>query len=175
MLQRVTVFLAICVLLLGGCIAPIRPPTTIIAASPVSMNVCYVRGASSHVAVMYAFEKGLFQKHGLSVQLLAMDGGSKAGTALIAGEADICLMSGGSVINGIAAGADPVIIGGVFNTQIYSLVVAAEIRTANDLKGKVSATDRAGRCYRYCNTFGLTPFCLSTGYRCPVTCGRGTG
>lgn len=129
----------IATLLLAGCLSPVAAPN---ALAPV--NVCYVKGASSQVAGLYAFEKGLFQKHGLQVKLIAMESGSKAATALIAGDLDICLMSGTSIINGVAAGADPVMIGGLINTYIYSLMVTPEIQTPADLKGKVLATNQAG-------------------------------
>jgi NitT/TauT family transport system substrate-binding protein len=145
-MHRVIIFVLICAVLLNGCVAPIvsgvPSPPEVTALAP--MTVCYVNGASSHIAVLYAFEKGMFQKHGLSVNLVAMGSGSKAGAALIAGEFDMCLMSGSSIINGVAAGADTVIIGGLFNTQLYSLVVAAEIKTADDLKGKVLAINQPG-------------------------------
>lgn len=140
------VLLVICTILLSGCIQRIESPTAAVTdelATSTAMNVCYINGAASHVALLYAFEKGIFQKYGLSVELTAMRSGSTASAAMIANELDICLMSGSSVINGVAAGADPVIIGGLFNSHIYSLIVTAEIESAEQLKGNVLAINRA--------------------------------
>ncbi len=147
MFQRITIFLALCTILLSSCIAPIQPSSALIDTStsaPVSMNACYINGSSAHVAVQYAFEKGLFQKHGLQVNLLGTESGSKAGTALITGSFDLCSMSGSAIISAVAAGADPVIIGGLSNTSIYALMVTAEIQTPADLAGKVVATNQPG-------------------------------
>lgn len=93
---------------------------------------------------MYAFEKGIFEKYGLDVKLIYIEGGATATKALIAGEADICQISGAAVINSIVAGSDLALIGGLFNTYVYSLMVRPEIQAAADLKGKALAISEAG-------------------------------
>lgn len=148
MLQRITIFLAICTILLSSCIAPIQAPSALTdtaASAPASMNVCYINGNSSQVAVLYyALEKGLFEKHGLQVNLSGIESAAKAGTALITGSFNFCLMSGTSSINGVAAGADLVIIAGLLNTSIYALMATAEIQTPADLVGKIVASNQPG-------------------------------
>jgi NitT/TauT family transport system substrate-binding protein len=78
------------------------------------------------------------------VDLVLIDGGTKAATALIAGDVDICQLAGSAAVNAIVAGAPLKIIGGLYNTYIYSFMVRPEVRTAEDLKGKKLAVSSIG-------------------------------
>jgi NitT/TauT family transport system substrate-binding protein len=93
---------------------------------------------------MYAFEKGLFKKHGLDVNLVYISSGSKAAAALIAGDIDFCQVSGPAIVNAVVAGEDLVMIGGLFNSYVYSLMVTPDIKSAADLKGKAVAISEPG-------------------------------
>lgn len=124
----------LCAALLVGC-TPI-PPLTPETATQTSLNVCYSTATAINSTLTYALAKGIYAKYGLEVNLVYIEGGSKATSALIAGKVDICQVAGASVVSGAVAGADVVIIAGLINTYTFSLMVTPEIATAADLQGK---------------------------------------
>jgi len=108
------------------------------------LNVCFSSPSGTMVPVWYAFEKDLFEKYGLDVNLAYIGSGSRAATAMIAGDVAFCQIAGSAVTNSVVAGADLVMIGGLFNTYVYSLMVTPDIQSADDLVGKAVAISRAG-------------------------------
>jgi NitT/TauT family transport system substrate-binding protein len=86
----------------------------------------------------------LFEKYGLEVKLVYINSGTKAVTALLAGDVDICQIAGSAVVNAVAAGQDAVMIAGLYNTYPASLMVTASIKTAQDLHGKALAITQPG-------------------------------
>lgn len=139
--------LIVAVLLLAACL-PVQPasraPSAESAAPLTKVNVCYSSNSATQVVVLYAYEKGLFKQYGLDVNLTYIEGGSTATAALIAGKLDICQIAGAAIINSAVAGSDLVLIGGLFNTYVYSLMVRPEIKAAADLKGKALAISDPG-------------------------------
>ncbi|GAB4440038.1 MAG: hypothetical protein Kow0031_21980 [Anaerolineae bacterium] len=101
-------------------------------------------GSAANVVLQYAVDNDIFQSFGLDVRLTDTDSGSASVTALVANDFQICQVAGTPVVNGVAAGADLVIVGGLINQQIYSLVVRPEIEAPEDLMGKAVAASRAG-------------------------------
>ena len=118
------------------------PPSTPPGLIPVT--ACYSSLSGTQSVAPYAFEQGLFTKHGLDVELVYIDSGSTAATALIAGDVDVCQMAGTAAINAAAAGAPVKVIAGLFNTYVYSLMVAPDIQTPEDLVGKAVAISQPG-------------------------------
>ncbi|MFN8443069.1 MAG: ABC transporter substrate-binding protein [Caldilineaceae bacterium] len=134
-------------LLLAAC-QPVQAPTMAqqSASTPAltPLKVCYSSNSATQSVALYAYEQGLFAKYGLAVELIYIEGGSTATAALMAGEADICQIAGAAVINSVVAGSDLVLIGGLFNTYPYSLMVRPEIQAPADLKGKALAISDPG-------------------------------
>ncbi|MFQ5855957.1 MAG: ABC transporter substrate-binding protein [Anaerolineae bacterium] len=121
--------------------------TVVVEVTPVPLtkvNVCFSAASGTMSPAWYAFENGLFEKYGLDVNLTYIGSGSKAATAMIAGQVEFCQIAGSAVTNAVVAGEDLVMIGGLFNTYVYSLMVTPAIETADDLKGKAVAISRAG-------------------------------
>ena len=108
------------------------------------LKVCYSSKSATQSVVFYAFEQGIYAEYGLDVELIYIEGGSTATAALIAGAVDICQIAGAAVINSIVADSGLVLIGGLFNTYVYSLMVRPEIVTAADLQGKALAISDPG-------------------------------
>jgi len=132
------ILLTTLLMLVSACSAPISPPTTS------KINVCYSSLVAAQTPIFYAYDMGIFKKYNLEPELIFTNGAPQATTALIAGQADLCLIGGSNVIGAIVAGADLVIIGSTINKQTYSLVVRPEIKSANDLKGKSVAISQPG-------------------------------
>lgn len=119
-------------------------PTLRQAESLSAVDACFSSDSGNQAAIWYAQEYGLFEKYGLDVNLVAITSGSKSVAAMIANEVDFCQVAGSAVVNAVVAGEDLVIIGGLFNKHITSLVVTPEIKTALDLKGKAVAISKPG-------------------------------
>jgi NitT/TauT family transport system substrate-binding protein len=98
--------------------------------------VCYSAPTTTQAVPWYALENGLFEKHGLKVELLRVQGSAQAVTTLITGDSDLCQAAGSSVVNAAAAGQDVVMIAGIYNTYPAVLVASASIKSTQDLRGK---------------------------------------
>jgi NitT/TauT family transport system substrate-binding protein len=62
-------------------------------------RVVYSAIGSSQSPLWIAHEGGLFQKHGLDVELLYVAGGSRAAQVILSGEVPVAMFNGGSVIS----------------------------------------------------------------------------
>lgn len=125
-------------LLVGGEGAADSAPTT----AP-RLSVC-MSNSPVNVVPAYAQARGLFQKHGLEVELLDTGGGSDTITALVAGDFDLCQAAGSAAVNAVVGGHDLVLVAGIVNQQLYSLVVRPEIAGSQDLVGKAVAVAGPG-------------------------------
>jgi NitT/TauT family transport system substrate-binding protein len=147
-------------LLLAACAAPAATPVPTapaggVAAPTATPAPTAARPERDHIKVIYgsvsgsmaplwlADERGLFQQYGLSVDVQYAE--STVGiAALVAGEAQIALNEGVTVMRAIAAGS-PLKIVAVFNKlNPYAVVARPEIRTPADLRGKTIALLRPG-------------------------------
>ena len=108
------------------------------------ISVCYSGTSGTQIVTWYAFEKGLFSKHGLDANLVAVKGGSTAVAAMISGEMNFCQIAGPAVVNAVVAEQDLVMIAGLFNTYVTSFITNSELQTPEDLKGKSFAISKPG-------------------------------
>jgi NitT/TauT family transport system substrate-binding protein len=139
--KQTRIFLLLtCALLCSSCKTS-TPAETSVAGK---VKLCYSFVSGTQLVVQYAKEKGIFAEHGLDVELIQINRGAKATAALIAGEVDVCQVAGVAAIHAVAAGEDVVLIGGLYNTHLYSLMVRPEIAGAADLKGKAVAISQPG-------------------------------
>ena len=129
-----------CALLLLGCSALEKAATT----PNVPLNVCYSSVSAAQATAMYAKEKGIYAKYGLDVNLVYVNGGSRAVTTLVAGEMDICQVGGAPLVNAVVAGEELVLIGGLFNRYAYALMVTPDVESAAALRGKALAISSPG-------------------------------
>ena len=110
----------------------------------IKMDVCTSSSNVTQFPVVYASERGIFKKYGLDVTLITIDSGSRAVAALISNSVQLCQISGPAVVNAVIAGADIVMVGGLIDTDLYSLMVSDRIRSPADLKGHAVAVSTAG-------------------------------
>jgi NitT/TauT family transport system substrate-binding protein len=87
---------------------------------------------------------GLSKKHGLDVELVFIEGGSRAVTALISGQTPIIGGDPSAIALAVGRGNDALIIASMTNTLPYFMVARPEIKTKEDLKGKRAAISRFG-------------------------------
>jgi NitT/TauT family transport system substrate-binding protein len=107
------------------------------------LKVIYSQFTMTNSATWFAREAGLFERHGLSADLIYVDS-APAVQALTAGAAPLATMSGGLAVGPYLNGLDLVMLAGWCNLNSYQLITRAEIRRVEDLRGKVIGIGRYG-------------------------------
>ena len=91
-----------------------------------------------------ARESGIFNKHGLEVEVIATPTGVEGMNALIAGEVQFLQISGGTTASAALGGADVMIVGTTLDTLVQNLMARPEIERAEQLRGKTLGITRFG-------------------------------
>jgi NitT/TauT family transport system substrate-binding protein len=86
----------------------------------------------AHLGMYTALQKGIFRKHGIDVERLAMPGGSKVVGALLSGDIDIGFLAAATALQSQFQSRPVKIIGISHQMEIYTLLAR------NELKGKVT-------------------------------------
>jgi ABC-type nitrate/sulfonate/bicarbonate transport system substrate-binding protein len=96
------------------------------------------------VPLWVAKDKKFFENHGLNVQLILVSGGSLVAQMLAAGEIQMTANAPASLVNLIAGGEKLSFFLGLSNTSPFTVVTQANLRKAEDLRGKRLGTARFG-------------------------------
>ncbi len=107
------------------------------------LKIIYSQFTMTNSVTWFAREAGLFERHGLMVDLVYVDS-TPAVQALTAGQAPIATMSGGLAVGPYLNGLDLVMLAGWNNLNSYQLITRPEIRKPEDLRGKVIGIGRFG-------------------------------
>src|SRR5262245_561780 len=115
----------------------IYPAAVIAAAAPAKIVVTY-GGLNERSGVLFvAKDAGIFQKHGLDAHVVNVRSGAVGLSALASGETQFHGGSAtGASIGAMAGGLDLVFVAGLINKLDGTFVVAPNIKTPADLKGK---------------------------------------
>ena len=116
----------------------------VIAGAQERVRVGWAAMTASHTPLWVAQEKGFSSRQGLSVESIFFGAGPPAMQALIAGDLDIVVTSAPNVVNPRLGGADAVMILSIIPTFIDHIISAANITTAEQLKGKTGSVNRFG-------------------------------
>jgi NitT/TauT family transport system substrate-binding protein len=114
------------------------------AEGPQKLRVAYAAITAAFSIPWIAKEAGLFQRHGLDVELVYIASGPRAVQTLIGGGIDVAAFGGAAAIDAKLAGADTVYVAIPVNKVIVFTVVAPEIQRVEDLRGKVVGATRIG-------------------------------
>ena len=117
--------------LLGLIVTTIAPLRAQIKKIPVA----YSAVSATQTGFYITKETGLFEKNGLSVDMVYVAGGTRVAQAVLAGEFPVAL-AGGTIVNANLAGGDIVVVGGVVNVPSFYVYVHPSIKKPEDLKGK---------------------------------------
>ena len=125
------------------------------------LRVAYLSTSATMAPVWMAKESGALVKEGLDVEVLSMQSTS-AIPALLANEIDIVEVSAAPVLTAALRGIDVTFVAGLLNTMIWDFYVRPEIKSAEQLKGRVVGTDRPATPVSYgtlvaLKKMGLTP------------------
>ena len=107
------------------------------------LRVAYVSPIAAMAPLWIGVEEGTFARQGVSVEMRYIQANA-AVPALLAGEVDLLQISAPAVLPPALQGADLVFIVGAFNSMIWTVRTLPEIRSAQDLKGKLIGSDRPG-------------------------------
>jgi NitT/TauT family transport system substrate-binding protein len=108
------------------------------------LHVGYSAQAGSLAPIWITKEAGIFEKHGLDVELLFIPGGPTAAAALLSGAVPITVVGGPAVVSSNLAGSDLVMIAGIVNTFAFQIVTVKGITKYPQLKGKRLGVNRFG-------------------------------
>jgi NitT/TauT family transport system substrate-binding protein len=114
-----------------------------IPAVPTKFTLSYIGPEPAALPIMIAQDAGIFQKHGLEVDLQTI-AGAQSIAALVSGQ--IQASSGGSadILGAAVSGADPVVLAVLDASFPGQLYASPRIKTAADLKGKKVAVSNPG-------------------------------
>lgn len=107
------------------------------------LRIAYLFTSGTMASMWMAKETGGFAKEGLDVEMISMSS-TLALPALLANEVDVIQISAVPLINASLRGFDAVFVAGLLNTMIWDLYAKAEIKSAEQLKGKIVGTERPG-------------------------------
>lgn len=92
-----------------------------------------------------AIEKGFFKKHGLGeMEMVSIESSTTALQALLSGDVNVIVTSVATLVTSRLSGSDVLMIAGMVPTFVDHILVAPEIKTITDLKGKTGAVNRLG-------------------------------
>jgi len=132
-----TIFLVVLGPVLPGAYAAESPPLR-------KVRMAFTSLSSSMCPPWIAREAGIFNKHGLDVEVIATPTGVEGMNALIAGEVQFLQISGGTTASAALGGADVMIVGTAVDTLVQNLMARPEIEKAEQLRGKSLGITRFG-------------------------------
>lgn len=128
--------------ILGFAMAVLVPHST--HAQLTRLKTSYSALTANMAAYWLAKESKIFEKHGLSVDVVLIESGVTTVQALSAGETQIAMGGGTVAITSNLAGSDIVTIASIEPRLPYALLAQKEIKTFDQLKGKRFAVSRFG-------------------------------
>jgi NitT/TauT family transport system substrate-binding protein len=131
-----------------------------VAAAADKVNFAYSAIAGAQAIPWITKEMGLFEKHGVDVQMIYVDGGPRATQALLAGDIPIAQVGGSAPVAARLRGGDIVTLAGLMNALAFSLIVHPDIQRPEQLKGKSLAVSRLGSISDYASRKILTKWGL---------------
>lgn len=114
------------------------------ADAPQKLRVAYAAITAAFSIPWIAKEAGIFQRHGLDVELVYIAAGSRAVQTLVGGSIDVAAIGGPAGVDARLAGADTVYIAIPVNRVIVFTVAAPQIQRVEELRGKSIGVTRIG-------------------------------
>lgn len=141
-------------------IVMLQAPTRAAVAAE-RLRVAHSTLTATNSVLWVARDRGIFPRHGLDVSLIYV-AGVRSMQALLAQEVEIGSVSGTTAIQANLSGADSVIIGGISNSVLMSLVATPDIIAVEALRGKRVGVTRFGSlsdfmARSYLTRAGVTP------------------
>lgn len=104
----------------------------------------HLEANGSQAVPFIAKEAKVFEKNGLDAEIIRIGGGSRVIQAMLAGEIRVAHASAPAAVEANLAGADLVVIASTVNVATFRMMVAPNIKSPSDLKGKKIGISRFG-------------------------------
>ncbi len=108
------------------------------------LRVAYAAITAAFSIPWIAKEAGIFQRHGLDVELVYIAAGSRAVQTLVGGSIDIAAIGGPAGVDAKLAGADTVYVAVPVNRVLVFTVAAPQIQRIEEMRGKSIGVTRVG-------------------------------
>ena len=108
------------------------------------LRVAYAAITAAFSIPWIAKEAGIFQRHGLDVELVYIPNGSRAVQTLLGGSIDIAAIGGPAGVDARLAGADTTYIAIPVNKVLVFTVAEPNIQRVEELRGKIIGVSRIG-------------------------------
>ena len=118
------------------------------------IRIGYAARAVAHSVPFVAQEAGFFAEEGIDAEIVRT-AGSIAPMALVANEVDLAIMSAYLMIPVAVQNKDVVMLGGFSRYASMVLVARPDVKSAQDLKGKIVGIQRPGDAYEKSARFAL--------------------
>jgi ABC-type nitrate/sulfonate/bicarbonate transport system substrate-binding protein len=115
---------------------------------PAKLRIAYAAPIGVMAPIWMAAESGALKAEGLDAELVLVEARA-AIAALIAKEIDALEISMPGIVPAVVAGGDITMIAGLLNKMIFSYHAQKEIKSAEQLRGKVVGSDRVGTASDY--------------------------
>ena len=108
------------------------------------LRVAYAAVTAAFSIPWIAKEAGIFQRHGLDVELVYIAAGSRAIQTLVGGSIDVAAIGGPAGVDAKLAGADTVYVAIPVNRVIVFTVAEPNVQRVEELRGKSIGVTRVG-------------------------------
>ena len=125
------------------------------------LRVAYAAITAAFSIPWIAKEAGIFQRHGLDVELVYIAAGSRAIQTLVGGSIDLAAIGGPAGVDAKLAGADTVYIAIPVNRVLVFTVAEPNIQHVEELRGKSIGVTRVGTVTDFLHEY----FSVKTGLR----------
>jgi len=114
------------------------------AEAPQKLRVAYAAVTAAFSLPWIAKEAGIFQRHGLDVELVYIPAGSRAVQTLVGGSIDVAAIGGPAGVDAKLGGADTIYVAIPVNRVIVFTVAQPQIQRVEELRGKSIGVTRVG-------------------------------
>jgi NitT/TauT family transport system substrate-binding protein len=109
------------------------------------LRVAYPAPAGAFLPLWTAQDAGIFKKHGLPVELVAVGSSTRGIASMVSGDIDVLAGGGSSGITAQLQGyTDMALFGNIIQTFLFSVMVQPSITNVNQLRGKKMGVTRFG-------------------------------
>jgi NitT/TauT family transport system substrate-binding protein len=116
-----------------------------LSAAERPLRVAYPAPAGAFLPLWAARDAGIFKKHGLPVELVAVGSSTRGVAAMVSGDVDILAGGGSSGISAQLQGyTDMALFGNVIQTFLFSVMTQPSITSVAQLRGKKMGVTRFG-------------------------------
>jgi NitT/TauT family transport system substrate-binding protein len=112
------------------------------AATP-SISAGYPQLNGGQTPLWLIASTGIDRRYGVDIKPVLIPGGTRLTQTVVSGDIDVAL-TGGAAVNAMLSGADMIYVGMPVPTFAFSLYVRPEIKSVEDLRGKVMAVITKG-------------------------------